>query len=147
MERLREEKLSIFVAPGHPLAKKNRLDLTDISRLPLIIREGKKGSTRIDELIARLCKQNCKLKVQMRCDSPDSVKAAVTKGAGVGILYHDFVKEDVRRRDFKLVKIRGFDLSATSSVIYSRGKPLSSSAEAFLVLLRDAGTAVCSKKA
>ena len=81
----------------------------------------------------------------MRCDSPDSVKAAVTKGAGVGILYNDLVKEDVRRGDFKLVKVRGIDLSGTSSVIYSRGKPLSSSAEASLVLLRDAGTPVRSK--
>jgi len=74
----------------------------------------------------------------VRCESSDSVKAAVKSGAGVGILYRDTVEEEVRKGEFKLLKITGINLTRRSYIAYLKEKPLSQNAREFLELLRAA---------
>ncbi len=72
----------------------------------------------------------------MRCDSPEAIKTAVRNGAGVGILYYDAIREEIRRNEFVVVKLAGIDLKSTTYILYHETKPLSASAEQFLALLR-----------
>jgi DNA-binding transcriptional LysR family regulator len=65
------------------------------------------------------------------------VKETVARGAGVGILYHDAIKQEIDRGEFKPVKIPGLDLQRRSYIVYSKEKPLSRVAQEFLALLRD----------
>jgi len=139
MEPLREEKFVLFVAPKHALAKRGMVEPAEILNFPFIVREGKKGSRRMEGFIVRRCKEFSKLRVSMRYDSPESVKAAVRSSAGVGILHHDIIKDDLRRGVFKSVKLRGLDLYGLSYIVYSKDRTLSSCAEAFLSLLRTQG--------
>lgn len=74
----------------------------------------------------------------MRCDSPEAIKTAVRNGAGVGILYYDAIREEIRRNEFVVVKLAGIDLKSTTYILYHETKPLSASAEQFLALLRAA---------
>ena len=72
----------------------------------------------------------------MRCESPDAVKMAVKKKMGVGILFKNVVEADVRRGDFKIIKIPGLNLIGESYIIYPKDRPLSPNAQEFLALLR-----------
>ena len=57
-------------------------------------------------------------------------------GTGVGVLIDDAVQDRVSRNDFGILKIKGFDLTARTYILYSKKKPLSKTAEAFLAALR-----------
>ncbi len=66
--------------------------------------------------------------IAMRLDSSEGLKLAVKKKLGVGILYQDVVQEEVKRGDFKLIKIPGLKMDGTLFIIYSPKKPLRSEA-------------------
>jgi DNA-binding transcriptional LysR family regulator len=72
----------------------------------------------------------------MRCESPEALKTAVRSGAGVGILFYDSIREEVRRTEFVVVKLAGIELKSRSYIVYSKKKPLSKPAQEFLALLR-----------
>jgi DNA-binding transcriptional LysR family regulator len=71
----------------------------------------------------------------MRCESPEALKTAVRSGPGVGILFYDSIREEVRRNEFGVVKLAGIDLTSRSYILYAKHKPLSAPAQAFLTLL------------
>ena len=76
----------------------------------------------------------------MRCGSTQAVKQAVAHGAGIGILYDDAVKQDIARGYFQALKIPGLSFKRRSYIVFSNEKPLSSTAEEFLKLLRELKT-------
>jgi DNA-binding transcriptional LysR family regulator len=145
MEPLREEKFVLFVAPKHALAKRGTVEPAEVLHFPFIVREGKKGSRRMEGLIVSRCKEFSKLRVSMRYDSPESVKAAVRSSTGVGILHHDIIKDDFRRGVFKSVRLRGLEFYSLSYIVYSKDRMISSCAEAFLSLLRTQRTRLLNK--
>jgi DNA-binding transcriptional LysR family regulator len=55
---------------------------------------------------------------------------------GVGLLFEGFVRHDVRRGDFKILKITWLNLVGQSYIIYHKEKPLSQNAQDLLALLR-----------
>lgn len=136
VEPYRSERLTAFVFPTHPLAKKP-VQASDSVTIPLIVRAGRPTQTRTEKEILGYKNRNIKLTVTMRCGSSRSVKETVARGAGVGILYHDAIKQEIDRGEFKPVKIPGLDLQRRSYIVYSKEKPLSRVAQEFLALLRD----------
>jgi DNA-binding transcriptional LysR family regulator len=74
----------------------------------------------------------------MRCDGPAAVKAAVRQRMGVGVAFEDVLKPEIDSGEFKLLKVRGLELEATSFMVYAKKRVLSPLAQEFLELLRDA---------
>jgi DNA-binding transcriptional LysR family regulator len=70
------------------------------------------------------------------CGSPDAVKTAVRNGAGVGILVHDAVPDQISRSEFGILKIKGICLTAKTCILWHKEKALSKNAQDFLTLLR-----------
>ena len=92
MEPCRKEIAVAFVSADHPLAKKQSLQLIELGQTPLIIRGAKGSPSRSEELLTRLKAMGITPRILMRCDSGDSIKAAVARGEGIGILYKDVVE-------------------------------------------------------
>ena len=136
IETYREEPLEAFVAVSHPLARKQKLTLRDFERTPFVIRTatGLPGTT--EKLLKEFKKRGFSFSISMRCESPDAVKMAVKKKMGVGILFKNVVEADVRRGDFKIIKMPGLNLIGESYIIYPKDRPLSPNAQEFLALLR-----------
>jgi DNA-binding transcriptional LysR family regulator len=138
MDLCRRETVVAFAAANHPLAKRKRLEPHQLVSSPLIIRSGRGRQNTGEALLNRLRDRGLKPTVFMRCESADSVKAAVSTGAGIGILYRDVVKSGVTNGTFKVLNLKGMDLTAWSYIVYSKEKPLSQNAQNFLALLRAA---------
>jgi DNA-binding transcriptional LysR family regulator len=138
MELCRKEIAVAFAATDHPLAKRKRLEPQQLVTSPLIIRSGRGGQNTGEAFLNRLRERGLKPNVFMRCESADSVKAAVSTGAGIGILYQDVLKPGVINGTFKVLNLKGMDLTAWSYIVYSKGKTLSQNAQNFLALLRAA---------
>ena len=137
MEPFRRERLLAFAPPNHSLARRGSLTISDIARIPLVIRgEREGGLTATEEILREIQNQGVEIKIAMRCHSPEAVKTAVRNNMGVGLLFEGLVMHDAKRGDFKILKIRGLNLVSQSFIIYRREKPLSANARDFLELLR-----------
>jgi len=134
-ERYEHGKGVAFAAPDFRLPKKGDLTLQELPLLPLVIRNVLRES-RAREFLKSCEGLGVKLNIAMRCESPDAVKTAVRAGIGVGILFEDFVKSDIQKGMFRLVKIHGVDLTTSSFIIYRKDLPLSPAARRFRALLR-----------
>ena len=134
LEHFAVDNLVFFTHPNHPLARKKKLDLNELNNIPLIIRDGNDGS---DRLLKQLESRDVKIRVALRCISPDAVKAAVRRKMGVGILFTDMIRDDVKRKDFAILKFANAVTSVRNSYIaYSKKKSLSGAAADFLKLLQ-----------
>jgi DNA-binding transcriptional LysR family regulator len=139
LDHFAADNLVFFAHPNHPLARRKKLDLNELNNIPLIIRDGNGGSQR---LLKQLESRGLKISVALRCISPDAVKAAVRRKMGVGILFTDMIKDDVKRKDFAILKFANAVTSVGNSYIaYSKKKPLSTAAADFLQLLQCMKTA------
>ena len=65
-----------------------------------------------------------------------AIKTAVSKKLSVGILYEDAVKDGLAAGVFKQVHISGLLMEGKTYIIYHKSRPLSTSGEVFLSLLR-----------
>ena len=138
MEPFRSAKLCALVPANHRLAKSKQIGLSELARMPLVIRNSKQGG-RTELLLRQMRKIGLKPNVAFGYGSPDAVKSAVRNGAGVGILVHDSIQDDAGRNDFAILKIAGVNLTAKSYILYAKKKPLSAIAQEFLALLRETG--------
>jgi DNA-binding transcriptional LysR family regulator len=132
-EPFREEKLVLFAAPTHPLAKKVQLSVSDLNTATLVTPG--KAST-VDRFLKDLGEEGIKTKIAIRCGTPESVKTIVKKGVGVGILFKDLVAPEIKDKIFKQLVVPGLTLKVQSYIIYYKDRPLSSPADQFLNLLR-----------
>jgi DNA-binding transcriptional LysR family regulator len=137
----REEKLVVFAASSHPLARKRKLALSDLNNA-LLVATGGKGRLSTTEKILKSCAdQGVRARVGIRCATPEAVKAIVKKRIGAGILFEDSVLPDIRKRVFRALKFPGLKMAGQSYVVYYKGRPLSAHAADFLALLQGRKTA------
>ena len=74
----------IVVSPDHPLTKKNNLDLSSLSKYPIITyHKGFTGRSRIDDTFN---KNNIKTNVVLEALDADVIKAYVSLNMGIGII-------------------------------------------------------------
>lgn len=135
-EPYRHEMVVPFVSAKHPLASKGKLTLSELEAVPLIIRGINTSSKRADETVRQLESRGLKPNIVMRFESPQAAKVAVMKKMGLGFLYWELLKSDVKNGLFKTISIPELNLEYTTFILYHRDKPLSADAQDFLALLR-----------
>ena len=136
-EHFRQEKLVLFAAAKHPLARKPKLRPIDLGGVPLVIKGGgAEENFGLDQIQRKLEKEGMTPNVAMYCDSGWGVRAAVKAGLGLGILYHEMVAPDSRRGDLKIIKIMDLKMEVDSHIVFHREKPLSHPAQRFFEVLQ-----------
>jgi len=136
-EKFREEKLVVFSAASHPLAKRKKLTLSDLNNAVLVATGGKGRLSTTEKILKGSTGQGVKARIGIRCATPEAVKAIVDKRMGAGILFADSVIPDIRKGVFKLLRFPGLELTGQSYIVYYKDRPLSSHATDFLALLYD----------
>jgi DNA-binding transcriptional LysR family regulator len=91
----------------------------------------------VAERLRDLGQPNFTAKSLLHCESAEAIKTMVRSGAGVGILYRDVIKEEVRRKEFAVLNLPGIDFDAWSYIVYRKEKFLTPQVEQFLGLLRE----------
>lgn len=130
-------KLVAFAAKNQPVAKRKELTLSDLEHVPLIVRMDNDQQSTTHTMLNALRKQGYKLKIAMRCESPEAVQSAVTQNLGIGLLYYDAIKAAIERGSFKIIQIRGLNIEGQTYIVYHNERPLSPNAEEFLKVLRE----------
>jgi len=132
-EPFRKEKLVVFAAPNHPLAKKKRLTLSDLRQAALVTTG---MASAVDKMLNHLVHEGLGAKIAIQCGSPASVKIVVKNKIGLGILFQDMLIQEIRNKLFKVLEIPGLALTVQSYIVYYKDRPLSPPAKDFLALLR-----------
>jgi DNA-binding transcriptional LysR family regulator len=130
-----QEQIAAFVPIHHPLARRQKVTLSELLREPLVLR-GASGLESTRERILRGIKdRGYRPKVAAFYDSAGAVKVAVRKNTGVGLLYKKTIEHDVEKGDFRVLKIDDLKLDVYTFVVYHKTRPLSDNAKLFLNFL------------
>jgi len=132
-EPFRKEKLVVFAAPNHPLARKKRLTISDLRQAALVTTG---MASAVDKMLNHLVQEGLGAKIAIQCGSPASVKIVVKNKIGLGILFQDMLIQEIRNKLFKVLEIPGLALTVQSYIVYYKDRPLSPPAKDFLALLR-----------
>jgi DNA-binding transcriptional LysR family regulator len=136
-EPFRREKIVMVVSKHHPLAHARAITLRNIGDTPLLIRTSAGSDGSAGQRLKAFSEENgININIGMRFDSPATMKEAIYQKIGIGIVYADVVKHNLRRGDFKEIKVSGLELEGKSYIVYLDDKPLSKAAADFVELLR-----------
>lgn len=130
VEKFRREKVVLFAHATY------RVPLSGNAPIPLILRHPRNASDATAQITRTFESRGLKARVVMRCGSPQAIKEAVRTKAGVGVLFKSTVDAELKRGDFKIVRIPGLTVEGQSFIIYRSDTPLSPLAAKFLDLLR-----------
>lgn len=105
MIELRREALVLMTGTDHPLAARTSVHLSEISDWPLIQREGTSGTRRALEAMA--VRDGVKLNAVLELGSWESLRDAVLRGIGVGVVMAGEIGGDVQMRAIPIDSAKG----------------------------------------
>ena len=134
-EPCRREQVVFFAAAKARVAPPE-ISLAELAKIPLVIyKQGKAGATA--KFFRSMEKASLRPNIAIRCETVEGVKSTVRAGGVLGMLYRDNLAGEIERGEVEIVRIAGCDLRVESTIVYSRRKPLSPAAEAYLNILRE----------
>lgn len=134
VEPLQEIRMLAVASPLSPIARKTRLNLSEIAQENFILEP--KGSIGRDLVDFFCIPKNIHLKVSMEFGSLEAIKAVVKENFGISILNELSIRDDVMAGNLKILRLKGLDISFPLCLLYLEGKKLSSPAEQFVQFLR-----------
>jgi DNA-binding transcriptional LysR family regulator len=130
-------RLVAFAAKSYPITNHKKLSVADLGKVPLIIRDDGNRLGTTETSLLELRSSGYRPNIVMRCESPEAVKTAVSKKLGVGILYHDALKDALARGSFKKLQVSGLSIEEKTYIVGHKQRGLSSSGDAFVKLLQE----------
>ncbi|WP_141501207.1 LysR family transcriptional regulator [Paenibacillus luteus] len=131
---LYEEEFYMLVPMGHEFANAESIDFQSLQQLPLILFP---PDHKCRQLVDATCSTlGLHFKPLIETNTIDSIFSLVQAGAGVTILSRTLIQLN-GNRTLKAVKITNPSLIRKISIVHHQGKYLSSSAKAFIELLKN----------
>ncbi|MCM2129506.1 LysR family transcriptional regulator [Larsenimonas rhizosphaerae] len=128
------DHLSVFCAPGHPLAHQS-VSMERLLREEWIMREEGSGTRRTLEQAMRHRHQ--RFEIQLELEHTEGIKRAVEAGLGIGCISRLALKDAFRRGSLAPIHTPDMDLSRQFYFIWHRQKYLTAGVREFLKLCRD----------
>lgn len=125
-----EDPLSIVVAPGHPLARKRKLDIKDLAEHPAVLPDPNTFTHRI--VADAFAKHGQSLQLRMTTNYMETLKMLVSVGLAWSALPKTMLDAQL-----KVLRVEDLQLSRQLGCIVHGGRSLSRAAQAFLALLRE----------
>jgi DNA-binding transcriptional LysR family regulator len=125
-----EDQLVVFSHPDHPLAKKKKITLKQLSKERLISREAGSG---IRLTFERMLKESdIIIDPYMELGSGEAIKQAVMSGIGIGALSTFSLRLELETKRLVTLNVEGFPLRRQWYAVHRKGKRLSQAAQTFL---------------
>ncbi len=128
-----EDRLAIICNPQHPFAKKEGVDIKELTGQKLVNFE---SDIPTRKAIDQLFKEN-KVEIDpvMEFDNIETVKRAVEIDAGIAILPLATVKQEVSQRLLNAVHIKGKKIVRPLAILHRKGRVLTPAMKKFIVTL------------
>jgi DNA-binding transcriptional LysR family regulator len=124
----------VMIAPlAHPLARKRKLDFSDIADEPFILREPGSGTRRACN--AHFEKHRFQAKVRLELGSNEAIKQAVAGGLGLSVISRHALAAAHEDEGLAILRVDSFPIHSKWWVLYPQGKRLSPIASEFMAHL------------
>jgi DNA-binding transcriptional LysR family regulator len=114
---LREELL-VVTMPGHPLARRRRIQPGDLSGQPFVLFEA--GSATRHVIDSFFVGERIEPTVVMDTENVEIIKAMVKIGLGISIVPYQAIAREVRAGQFFCTRIEGHELVRETGWVYAR---------------------------
>ena len=128
-----EDELVMVLPPGHSLASRNHMSLSDFQEESFLMREPGSGTRIAVEQAARSA--GVSLQVGMELGSNGAIKHAVEAGLGVAVLSRHAIELERREGGLVVVEVAGFPIRRQWSVIRLRRRRLPGPVQGFIEFL------------
>jgi DNA-binding transcriptional LysR family regulator len=139
-EPFAKHPLVIIASPNHPLARKRRIQLKDLSGENFLIREDGSGTRASLEHVFR--DHGATYRASMEMSSNETIKQAVMAGLGVSFISMHTLGLELKARKLVTLDVVGLPLVRDWYVIHLREKRLAPIAAAFRSFLLEKGAAI-----
>jgi DNA-binding transcriptional LysR family regulator len=136
-EPVTEENLIAFVRPKHPLGKKPAPALADLNRFSFVIGGGPHGRSFSERALRSLKCPEFHPRISVCTESVEAIKTTVKSGNGIGLLYRDCVRSELRRGEFIAIHPPGFHFKCWKFLVFPRNGKLSREAADFIEVVRN----------
>ena len=119
----------IIAAPDHPLVKRKRLSLDDLSEDKFLLREDGSGSRLLMQRIFRSSGLNPNL--GMEIGSNETIKQAVMAGLGIALISSHTISAEVEDKRLAILKVKEMPVVRKWYVVKQKTKKLLPAAQAF----------------
>lgn len=139
-ERLAMNPLVFVARKDFALPEDRLLKVSDLEQAPFLMRESGSGIRAQMEQVFH--DMGFKPNVRMVLGSNEAVRLGVLSGLGISVVSMHTVREDLRRRELRILPVKGFPLERYWYLVWPKGKTLSLSATRFVETLRMQALAV-----
>lgn len=133
-ERLAVNPLVFVAQRGFDLPEDRMLTIDDLKNVPFLMREP--GSGIRDQVEQVFSEMGYKPNVRMILGSNEAIRMGVMSGLGVSVVSMHTVREELRRKELRVLSVAGFPIERYWYLAWSKGKSLSLSATRFMETLR-----------
>ncbi len=137
-EKYEEDEIIVVAPPDHPLTRKKRVNVEELSKVPWIIREEGSGTQMsVEKALRRKGRGLKQFQVVMEMGSTSSVKEGVKAKLGLAFLSKRAVEEEMSQGFLSRINVEGIELiSRQIYIVTHRGRTLSPIGMEFLRFLK-----------
>ena len=137
-EKYEEDEIIVVAPPDHPLTRKKRVNVEELSKVPWIIREEGSGTQMsVEKALRRRGKSLKQFHVVMEMGSTSSVKEGVKAKLGLAFLSKRAAEEEMDQGFLSRIDVEGIELiSRQIYIVTHRGRTLSPIGMEFLRFLK-----------
>ncbi|MEP6733327.1 MAG: LysR family transcriptional regulator [bacterium] len=125
----RDDELVVIAHPGHPLAARRRVTLTDLAAEPFIVRERGSGTRTVAESV--LAEHGVRVTIAMQLASTEAIKQAVAAGLGLAIVSRSAIDDQLALGRIAMIPLRGVSLQRALTELRLIGRAPTAAANAF----------------
>ncbi len=136
---VQSDNLVVVVAPSHRWARRRKpVSALELSTTPLVVREAGSGTREVLE--GAMSSRGLTLTTSVELGSTTAIKAAVASGAGPGVVSRLAIETDVQDGRLVVVATEGLLLERSIRMVWSKKRPLSSTAKRLVRQIDDSSS-------
>ena len=128
------DSLALVVWPGHPLAKRRSVDISDLDGQTFVAHIVESPYRR--RVIQMFAKHKVTLRMDIELPTIEAIKRFVEMKRGVAIVPGMCVEGEIARGDLCELKLQQMNIERRVYLVYRRDRPLSAAAHALVDILR-----------
>lgn len=133
---LASDRLVVVVPPGHPLGKRKKVSLKQLSGHPLVLREPGSGLRHcFEKSLERAGRSLADFRVALELGSNEAIKEAVLRGVGVAVLSIYAVQKEIKTNQLHALKVSDLHCDRDMFIVQDKRRVLPLPARLFLIFL------------
>ncbi|OFI06613.1 HTH-type transcriptional regulator CysL [Clostridium acetireducens DSM 10703] len=118
-----QDELVLIVPSDHNWASLQEIDINDIPKEKMVMREKGSGTREVFENLMN--SNNINYKIAFELGNTEAIKKAVEAGLGMSCISKRCVENEVRQNKISVVKLKNIDIKRNFSLIYHKDKYIS----------------------